>query len=53
MERSEIRGPTNPFPVSLRFNRATCYLDIYEGALDEAQFTAWVKQAAALPGEKL
>lgn len=29
------------------------YYDIHEGALDEAQFTAWVKQAAKLPGEKL
>jgi len=29
------------------------YLDIHEGALDEKQFTAWVKQAAKLPGEKL
>lgn len=29
------------------------YLDIYEGDLDETQFKDWVKQAAALPGEKL
>jgi hypothetical protein len=30
------------------------YLDIHEDdALDEAQFTAWVKQAIALPGEKM
>lgn len=29
------------------------YLDIHEGDFDEAQFTAWVKQAAALPGEKM
>lgn len=29
------------------------YLDIREGALDEAQFTDWVKQASQLPGEKL
>jgi hypothetical protein len=30
------------------------YLDIHEGdQLDEAQFAAWVKQAAALPGEKM
>ncbi len=26
------------------------WIDIGEGALDEAQMTAWVKQAAALPG---
>lgn len=29
------------------------YLDIYEGQFDEAQFTDWVKQASALPGEKM
>jgi hypothetical protein len=30
------------------------YLDIRDGdKLDEAQFTAWVKQASQLPGEKL
>ena len=26
------------------------YLDVHEGALDEAELTTWVKQAAALPG---
>jgi hypothetical protein len=31
----------------------TRYYDIREGALDEAQFTAWVKQASKRPGEKL
>jgi hypothetical protein len=29
------------------------YLDIYEGEFDETQFAAWVKQAAALPGERM
>ncbi len=29
------------------------YLHIHEGEFDESQFTDWVKQAAALPGEKL
>jgi hypothetical protein len=29
------------------------YLDIREGELDEAQFAAWVKQAAKLPGERM
>lgn len=29
------------------------YYDIREGALDEAQFAAWVKQAAKRPGEKM
>lgn len=29
------------------------YLDIREGELDETQFTAWIDQAAKLPGERL
>lgn len=29
------------------------YYDIREGELDEAQFSAWVKQASKLPGEKM
>jgi hypothetical protein len=29
------------------------YYDIREGELDEAQFSAWVKQASRLPGEKM
>jgi hypothetical protein len=29
------------------------YLDIYEGAFDAEQFASWVKQASALPGEKM
>lgn len=29
------------------------YLDIHEGKFDEDQFVDWVRQAAALPGEKL
>lgn len=29
------------------------YYDIYEGAFDEKQFTAWVKQATKFPGEKM
>jgi len=32
---------------------AVRYYDIHEGALDEKQFTLWVKQASKLPGEKL
>jgi hypothetical protein len=31
----------------------TRYVHIHEGALDEAQFAAWVKQASLLPGERL
>lgn len=29
------------------------YYDIHEGAFDEQQFLAWVKQASKLPGEKM
>jgi hypothetical protein len=29
------------------------YLDIHEGELNENQFAAWVKQAAAFPGERM
>jgi hypothetical protein len=29
------------------------YLDIREGEFDEAQFRAWVRQAARLPGDRL
>lgn len=29
------------------------YLDIYEDEFDEAQFSAWVKQASKLPGERM
>lgn len=29
------------------------YLDIHEGAFDEAQFADWVKQAGGLPGERM
>jgi hypothetical protein len=29
------------------------YLDVYEGALDEVQLADWVRQAAALPGERM
>jgi len=29
------------------------YYDIREGALDEKQLAAWIKQAAKLPGEKM
>ncbi|MGH6734883.1 MAG: DUF1801 domain-containing protein [Methyloceanibacter sp.] len=42
-----------PVPPGPSKHKDTRYLDIYEGALDEAQFTAWVKQAAALPGEPM
>ncbi len=32
---------------------AVRYHDIHEGALDEKQFTLWVKQASKLPGQKM
>lgn len=34
-------------------SKETRWIDIHEGELDEAQMTAWVKQAAALPGWEL
>jgi hypothetical protein len=43
-----------PVPPGTSKQKEVRYLDIHEDdALDEAQFTAWVKQAAALPGEKM
>ena len=29
------------------------YYDIHEGKFDEAQFTAWIKQASKRPGERM
>lgn len=42
-----------PPPAGLSKYPAVRYLDIREGELDEKQFTAWVKQASKLPGEKM
>lgn len=42
-----------PAPLGRSKYEDVRYLDIHEGQLDEARFTAWVKQAAALPGEKM
>lgn len=42
-----------PPPAGKSKYEAVRYYDIYEGQLDEAQFTAWAKQASKLPGEKL
>jgi hypothetical protein len=40
-----------PLPPGPSKDKNARYLDIHESdALDEAQFTSWVKQAAALPG---
>jgi hypothetical protein len=41
-----------PPPGASKYERVR-YLDIHEGALDEKQFVAWVKQARKLPGERM
>jgi hypothetical protein len=41
-----------PPPGASKYARVR-YLDIHEGALDEKQFVAWVKQARKLPGERM
>ena len=44
----------DPVPPGTSRQKDVRYLDIYEDkAIDEAQFTDWVKQASLLPGEKL
>lgn len=44
----------DPVPPGPSKQKEVRYLDIREDdELDEAQFSAWVKQAAALPGEKM
>jgi hypothetical protein len=49
-----FRGTSlRPVPPGSSKHKEVRYLDIREGALDEAQFTAWVKQASKLPGERL
>jgi hypothetical protein len=49
-----FRGTSlTPVPPGASRHRDVRYLDIYEGRLDEAQLTAWVKQASLLPGERL
>jgi hypothetical protein len=49
-----FRGASlDPVPPGTSKHEDVRYLDIYEGRLDEALFTAWVKQASELPGEKL
>ena len=43
-----------PVPPGKSKQKEVRYLDIHEDdKLDEAQFTAWVKQVSKLPGEKL
>ncbi|MPZ40500.1 MAG: DUF1801 domain-containing protein [Rhizobiales bacterium] len=49
-----FRGTSlRPVPAGESKHKDVRYLDIYEDQLDEAQFTAWVKQASLLPGERL
>jgi hypothetical protein len=43
-----------PPPPGTSKQKSVRYLDIYEkDGIDEGQFAKWVRQAAALPGEKL
>jgi hypothetical protein len=49
-----FRGASlRPVPPGQSKHQDVRYLDIYEGQLDEAQFTDWVKQASELPGEQM
>ena len=50
-----FRGASlRPVPPGASKQKHVRYLDIHEDdELDEAQFAAWVKQAAALPGERM
>lgn len=44
----------DPLPPGSSKQKDVRYLDIYEDdELDEAQFADWVRQAAALPGERM
>jgi hypothetical protein len=44
----------SPVPPGPSTTKSTRYLHLHEGEqLDEAQFTAWVKQASELPGERM
>lgn len=49
-----FRGTSlDPVPAGKSKNPQVRYYDIHEGQFDEALFADWVKQAAALPGEKM
>ncbi|TXI04062.1 MAG: DUF1801 domain-containing protein [Rhizobium sp.] len=50
-----FRGASlQPIPPGDSTSKETRYLNIHEGdALDEAQFTEWLKQASRLPGERM
>jgi hypothetical protein len=50
-----FRGSSlRPVPPGASKQKEVRYLDIYEDdGIDAAQFTAWVKQASQLPGERM
>jgi hypothetical protein len=50
-----FRGASlTPVPPGTSKQKYVRYLDIHEDEpLDEKQFTAWVKQASKLPGERM
>jgi hypothetical protein len=49
-----FRGASlKPPPTGVSKYKNIRYYDIHEGDFDEKQFTSWVKQAAALPGERM
>jgi hypothetical protein len=49
-----FRGTSlEPVPPGTSKQAEVRYYDVREDELDEARFTAWVKQASKLPGEKL
>lgn len=49
-----FRGTSlDPVPAGKSKHPEVRYLDIREGQLDEAQFADWLRQASALPGEKM
>ena len=42
----------DPVPPGTSKHEKVRYLDVYEGAFEPEQFSAWVEQASRLPGEK-
>ena len=49
-----FRGTSlRPIPPGQSKHKEVRYLDIHEYQLDEAQFSAWVKQASELPGVRM
>lgn len=49
-----FRGTSlKPMPAGESKVKNVRYYDIREGAFDEKQFTAWVKQAVKFPGERM